>query len=71
MVELNDSGSTLFTDIVLNVLALAGIAFFGSRCRMVAKPIHSNHCIDDLCYIKFELNDSGSTLFTDIVLTVC
>ena len=69
-VELNDSGSTLFTDIVLTVLVLAGINIFGCRCRLVAKRIHSNHCIGDLCYIRIELNDSDSTLFTDIVISV-
>ena len=65
-----NSGSTLNTDIVLAVLVLAGITIFGCSCRVVAKPIHDNSCIDDLCYIKAELNDSRSTLFTDIVLTV-
>ena len=69
-VELNDSRSTLFTDIVLTVLVLAGMTIFCSSCRVVAKPIHGNSCIGDLCYIKVELNDSRSTLFTDIVLTV-
>ena len=68
--ELNDNRSTLFTDIVLTVLVLAGITIFCSSCRVVAKPIHGNSCIGDLCYIKVELNDSRSTLFTDIVLTV-
>ena len=61
---------TVSTDIVLTVLVLEGMTIFCSSCRVVAKRIHNNHCIGDLCYIKIELNDSGSTLFTDIVLTV-
>ena len=57
--NLMDSESTLYTDIVLTLLVLAVINIFGSSCRMVALQIHSNHCIGDLCYIKVELNDSG------------
>ena len=68
--ELNDSDSTLFNDIILTVLVLAGMTIFGCSCRVVAKQIHANSCIGDLCYIKVELNDSDSTLFTDIVLSV-
>ena len=78
MVELNDSCSTLFTDIVLTVLVLAGITIFGvvvvewlPLSKSMATVIHGNSYIGDLCYSKVELNDSGSTLFTDIVLTVC
>ena len=59
-VELTESDSTLFTDIVLTVLVLAGMTIFGSSCRVVAKQIHGNNCIDDLCYSKVELNDSNS-----------
>ena len=46
------------------------MTIFGCSWRVVAKQIHGNSSIGDLCYFKVELNDSDSTLFTDIVLTV-
>ena len=55
--ELNDSRSTLFTDIVLTVLVLARITIFCCNCRVVSKQVHANSCIGDLCYIKVELNE--------------
>ena len=65
-----NSDSTLFTDICLKCVSLSRDYYFGCRCIAVAKRIHSNHCIGDLCYIRIELNDSDSTLFTDIVISV-
>ena len=56
-VELHDRESTLVTDIISTVLVLAGMTIFCSSCRVVAKQIHGNSCIDELCYIEVELNE--------------